>query len=173
MSGSGSNKDDAPAWETEETDSEAHNPQSPSPPEPAEPFYQELVYELLLGGPDRQETERIEEDQEAEPSDEEREELPAPDNPQTPEAPPDTEGPQTHKDPLAPEGPKSTEDFEHKMSGREEAEKQDLAPRSRFDRRSKGNPRRRGGWLPQVPVPEVQSKRLGDQPGRPGPPVYS
>ena len=114
-----------------------------------------------LGGPDRQEAERIEEGQEAEPLDEEREGLPVPDKPQTPE------------DPSTPEGPKSPEDSEHDMSGREEAEERDLAPGRGFDRPSRESPRRRGGGLIQAPVPEVRSRRQGTQPGRPGPAVHS
>ena len=53
MSGSGSNNEDAPACETEETDSDAqelHESQSPALPEPTVPYYQGLLYELLLGG---------------------------------------------------------------------------------------------------------------------------
>ena len=52
MSGSGSNKEDAPTCETEETDSESYESQSPSLPGTAEPFYQKSAYELLLAGPD-------------------------------------------------------------------------------------------------------------------------
>ena len=70
MSGSGSNEEDAPAWETEETDSETHESQSPSPSGPAEPFYQELAYELLLGGPDCQEAGWGEDGREDEPGEE-------------------------------------------------------------------------------------------------------
>ena len=49
MSGSGSDEEDPPAGEMEETDREAQELQLPSAPGPAVPFYQGLVYELLLG----------------------------------------------------------------------------------------------------------------------------
>ena len=51
--GRGGNKEEAPARETEGTDSEAHDSKSPTPPETVEPLYQKSVYEILLGGPDR------------------------------------------------------------------------------------------------------------------------
>ena len=59
MSGSGSDEEDPPAGETEETDREAQELQLPSAPGPAVPFYQGLVYELLLGEPGRQEAGRV------------------------------------------------------------------------------------------------------------------
>ena len=140
MSGSDSDEENTPAYETKETDSEAqelHDPQSPSPPESAVPFYKGLVYELLLEEPDHQEAGRVEKGQEANPLEDEREELPAPDDPQSPEAPPDPEGPQNSEappnpegpqnpeDPSSPEGPKSTEDVEYELPVMEEAEEQD------------------------------------------------
>ena len=109
MSGRGSDKEDLPACETEETDSEAQERQSPLPPGPAVPFYQGLVYELILGEPGSQEAGSVEDGQEAEPLEEEQEELSAPEDPQNPEAPPAPEGLQNPADPLAPEGPQSPE----------------------------------------------------------------
>ena len=67
MRGRGGNEEEAPARETEGTDSEVHDFKSPTPPETVEPLYEKSVYEILLGGPDRRE---------AEPGREEREALP-------------------------------------------------------------------------------------------------
>ena len=144
MSGRGSDEEDLPACETGETDNEAQERQSPSPPGPAVPFYQGLVYELLLGEPGRQEAGRVEDGQEAgrvedgqeagrgedgheaEPLEEEREEPPAPEDPQDPKAPPDLEGPQNPADPPAPEDPQSPDVVEYELQVMEEAEDRNL-----------------------------------------------
>ena len=49
-----------------QTSREFQDHQSSSPPEPAAPFYWRLVYEILLGEPDRQEAEGVEECEETE-----------------------------------------------------------------------------------------------------------
>ena len=135
----------------EERDREAqnlHDPKSSSPPEPAAPFYRRLVYEILLGEPDRQEAEGVEEEQKA---------VPEPEDLQNPE------------DPSAPEDRKSPADIEYKTPAREEAEEQGQAPGRGTNHPSRRSPQRRGRVVPQTPVTEVQSRRPGAQPGRPGP----
>ena len=48
---------------------------SSSPLEPASPLYQRLVHKIILGGPDRQEAEGVEEGQEAKPEEDKRKVL--------------------------------------------------------------------------------------------------
>ena len=99
--------------------------------------------------------------------------MPAPDDLLAPEDPQNAEGPRNPKDLLGPEDQKSPEDSKDKMPAREEAEEQGQAPGGGLDHPSRRSPQRRGRGIPQAPVTEVQSRRLGAQPGRPGPVDHS
>ena len=68
---------------------------------------------------------------------------------------------------------KSPKDFKYKTPVREEAGEQVQAPGGGLNQPSRRSPRRRGRGIPQSPAPEVQSRRLGAQPGRPGPTAHA
>ena len=129
-------------------------------PEPAAPFLRRLVYEILLGEPDRWKAVGVEEGQETKPEEEEQKAVPAPDDLLAPEDPQNAEGPRNPKDLLGPEDQKSPEDSKDKMPAREEAEEQGQAPGRGTDHPSRRKPQMRGTDIPQALKSRVEDQGL-------------